>query len=379
MTTFIDPAAIDRSRGWKVGASTGVFFADGEVGPGKTPFAPIRSLRGFFGDAMDFTGGTAGNNENRVPQLIDPAVFDGAKTLEYYAINAALLSATDYGIAAAFAATTKNAVENDQTIAVAAHAANYDAQGKAWSFYADTVRMPGMGTSWVAEFQLANLGPSPTAGDGAPGTTPFGRFPHGSTRVLTIGSGADPEVHTSAYPVDVGILFSANGSTFWNGITFGPGSLEPWADTKRRAMNMAANGTRISWWTQGPVLDDGNPMEQFWIEANYSGSAAASRQGMRANNSGITFVNDIGAPFFFLNNGPDTQNVNYVSIASAAAGNPGRVYVDGPDTNIGLRLEGKGTGKIVIGSVMNVNGFPTSAAGLSAGDVYLNSGVLTAA
>lgn len=344
---LIRPAAIYLAEGMQFGSPDSVFFSNATLSGGQKPFAAMRSPRAFLGDGMLFSGATAGNNAVTIPQLTDNTVFDGTHDLEYFANNATLVSATDYGIAGAFAATSKNSTLSDQTIAVAVHAANHDAGGRGWGIYLDVVRMSGAGTTWGGEFQIVNKGPSPTAGDGAPGTTPKGRFVTGATRALTLGSGADPTVHATAYPIDVALYIAPNGSTFWNGITFGPDSLEAWADGKRRAMNMESNGTRISWWSAGASA--GNPYEQFSIEANVTG-AAENRQSMIANDNGITFNNDAGHPYFFINNGPDTQEVNFISIASAETGDPARIYAGGIDTNSDILLQPAGTGVMRFGT-----------------------------
>ncbi|MFC4731718.1 hypothetical protein [Salipiger abyssi] len=344
---LINVAAVDFSTGVQVGAPESVFFSNATVPDGKAPFAAARAPRAFFGDAMGFSGATAGNNTTTVSQLTDNTVFDGTEDLEYFANNATIVVATDYGIAGAFAATSKNTTSGDKTITIASHMANHDTDGPGWALYLDAVRMPGAGSVWGGELQVGNKGISPTAGDGAPGITPHGRFLSGSTRGLTIGSGADPNVHATSYPVDVALYIAPNGSTFYNGITFGPGALEPWADGGRRAINMQANGTRMSWFTAGAA--PGSPYEQFYIAANMTG-AASSRMGMRANDSGLSFLNDAEHPFFFLNNGVGSVALNYVAIGAAGTGSPARIYVDGVDDDADLLLDPAGAGHVRMGS-----------------------------
>lgn len=360
---LISKQGFNRQGRFDTGKETDIFFSNGVPDENSTPFSMFTARRAMIGDASTFPGATAGNNNSGVDFLTDDAIFDGEHDLEYFLNNARLGVTTKKGIAGAFAATNQGGVAGDQAIAVAAHAQAHDA--RAWAIYADAVRI-GPHTAWVAEFQICNKNVSPTAGDAAPGVTPYGRFLEGGTRGLTIGSGADPAVHVTREDVDVALYIAPNGARFFNGITYGPGALVPWSsDGIRRAINMQT-GTAFSWWIDGEETED-PPVEVFKIVGNVT--EAGAKMSLIANDVGITIQNDAGHPFFFINNGPNGVQTNYLQLIADEAGkNPflASAGVDG-SVNIGFQFKGGGTIFAVL---------PTSNAGLSTGEWWNDGGTV---
>jgi len=88
-----------------------------------------------------------------------------------------------------------------------------------------------------------------------------------------------------------------------------------------------------------------------------------------------------GAMSFFTHSGGTRQfnitarasAVNYVDVTGGLTGNPADIRAQGSDTNVTLALIPKGTGTVRITSL------PTSASGLSTGDLWNNGGVVNVA
>lgn len=315
-----------------VGA-TGNFFSDG-VGPGSNVRLAERIM---IGDSRDFACATDGNNGSTHSWLED--VGDGTADLSYFETSGRVVSTTSFGIAASFGSRTTVAGVGTQAIGIAAIGYNdADSTSKStWGAYIEGGRnRAGGGYAHGAEIEVFD-----EVGDITDILKPSGAPVAGMVMGLTVGSGADTTVHPTTFPATVAIRIEGLGNTFRSGIVFRDDALEAWTDTVKRAVLMPT-GASVSWF-------DASNLEQLRIHSSSSG--AGNEQSVEFNNSGVSFKNDVGNPFLFINNGPAGGAPNYLQITAVASGSAPSIASAGSDTNIDLTLTPKGTGNVRFGTL----------------------------
>ena len=374
----------------------------------------LRGHRAFFGDSVGFLGATAGNNAStgswvqandpgseRIPLVSYASTALGLAAvadLETFYVKTVVLGLdryTQYQRQGAVAVATSliiNEGDRAQWLETAAQVVSTTTHGIAvtgaatdsggsnalglvgyvrqtgnlnnWAGYFEGVRTAALGSVWGIELAVYNFHAESTSR-----RTPYAGGWEGQTIGQRIQSGGGNPT-AELFPADVALEIGrrpGTGQTFKVGINMEAVALEARpADASVYASQKDAmllpTGAAIRWFA--PTGGAGSIV----MSLVSSISAEANAMQMKFNDSGISFVNDIGEPFFFLNNGPNTAAVNYLSISSAGAGLPPTCAVAGPDTNIGQRMNFKGTG------TLNLNGgtLPLSAAGLAPGDLWKN-------
>ncbi len=316
--------------------SDGTFYADG----GTTSFLRART-RVLIGDAYDFDGNTQGNNSN-TNFLLDPTIFDGSGTREWMLSNTYLSVIAEAGgvpiLGAGIADEANGRAQGYGGIFFALNDTPLSEPGNARAYgqYIEAVRSPACDTARGFELNVINRGASPKASDPQPGILPNRGGFFGMTLGAHIASGGGAGEFATVEPADCALMVAPNASSFWTGISFLDGSLEPWGDSRARAILMKRLD-RVSWFD---VADN----EVFAVDVTASGATKA--QVLEFNDAGMSLQNDVGNAVFFVNNGADSSEPNYVAVTAVDGGAP-IMAAAGPDADIDLELRPKGSGVVV--------------------------------
>lgn len=341
MTDFLKTRMIERASGVEWGTETDVFFADATPDAGQTPASFLRGHgRALFGDAAGYPGNTVGSNGGDATWLEDVPTDGGS---EWWLASARVGSVTSFGAAGSFAARVNPEASADRSVfgvrgLVYNSGLDSPHVAKAWAGYLEAHHAPAggrePGLTALFEFQIANYDSAAVDPLLPHGTVPAGA--HGGT----IGSGIDTANTAVVYPVSWALRIEGTGGTFHSGIVFRSDALEPWSDSLRRAVLMQRNQT-LSWFN-----NDGDEVGKIVSTTSNGPDAITINMG----GAGIAFNNDAGFPFAFFNNGPNTEEVNYLSFTSHGTGTGPVLGAAGVDANIDLRLAPKGTGRVSFGS-----------------------------
>ena len=194
----------------------------------------------------------------------------------------------------------------------------------------------------------------------------------GSTQVnyvqtISAAAGAGVSVAAKGSDTNVGLSLLAQGQ---NGVVLGNtnGTVGVFAQ--------GAGTTQVNYWQfVSAQAGSGLLMQAAGTDTNV-GMTFSGR-----GNAGVSFGNGNGT-IVVLAQGTGTTQANYVQFVSAATGNAVQIKAAGSDTNVALQLAGQGTGGIFLNPVrVNMPNLPTSASGLSAGDLWkdtANSNVIKA-
>ncbi|MCR8961133.1 hypothetical protein M0765_026415 [Variovorax sp. S2] len=290
----------------------------------------------FVGDAAL----NPGTNVTVQPDWLTTYQIAKGRTNGFMQISQAAIlnnSTESASIALITGAQTLNLLDNYNSIAVTgiAVANKTTGGGHAYAGYFEAYREVGVtGGAYGIELDVMNYAAAAV-------TDPYQQAT-GQTVGIQIAAGGE---YPSAGQFDVSAAVNIQknvGSTFTRGIVFGSTSLTGADGTTGTAEAIAmGNGHKIVWYSGAGVLTN----------SIYSvATTAAESIEQRFVNAAINFRTHLGKPVFQISAAAGGAGVNYLSAQGANAAGAPTLAAAGDDTNIDLRLLGKGTGVLSFGT-----------------------------
>lgn len=261
----------------------------------------------------------------------------------YLAANAQFLSMTETNRYAIVGAARAEPTSTYSAIALAGAAINQGTGSGARGLMIETQHETTDGTTWGIEIAMKNA-----SGAGAR-ISPYATVDNMSFGIQINGTGDDSFGPLATDPITAGIIFvAAGGEGFQTGIQF-RNSL---AGAEPEAIAMCANH-RVRWYeVSGTVTAE--------IKSNITTSG--NRLNMNFTSSGLNLTNNANATVFTV--ATSATAVNGIQLTANETGSPSIIQAAGTDTNIDLRIQGKGTGVLRFGTWTSnadaaVNGYVT--------------------
>jgi hypothetical protein len=234
-----------------------------------------------------------------------------------------------------------------------------------WGLYSTLTRQPGAGTV-INEFDIGNLGNTVVL-------SPYSGTLSGATSDLWVACGGEAARTGSVNPCSAAMTILDNGSTFNKGIVFvntalgADGAVATAIDLARRQQIVWETPTGIGALIRSDVTDSTVYGTSSLLFTGGSGSAVA-----QFLLSGLLSVQ------MQVQSGGTDGNPNYIILASSKTGVNPALAVAGTAANIGLVLNPKGTGQVVIGGVSGVNiaGMPATCTGMPGGTLWNSAGTV---
>lgn len=303
------------------------------------------SDRLFVGEAANynagqFTTGGGGNTWIATPGT-GPDYVARAGTF----LSSTMPQAPGLGGVIAISALTKSSdAANTTSIGVASAAVNDKASAASWGFIAEIQKNPGAGVTTGLE--VAGKNASASNSTMTPYITTSGVF-----GLWLAGGGDNSFGPLSTFPSDAAMVVRKNTQSWNTGIVFDKTSITG-TDGVSGTGNaiVMARGHQIRWLSAAGIGAD--------IRSNVD--AVNSNEALIFANGAIQFFDPQAVRFFQARWAPSGTGTNFIDVLSADAGSPPVVSAQGGDTNIDLKLSGKGTGVIQWNVTSNVATVPAN-------------------
>ena len=305
--------------------------------PGDTGFWPdvtattkIQRVRDrmFLNDGASFTGNFSGTQDGFVPTSTEGANWASRDSSMFVAQDSGLMAVTG------FVSNTNidTAVGMpDESIGVSGFAIGNKANRPVWSLYGDVQFTQGT-YAYGLELAVKNL-------EGANRISYPYAFTVGTYGIWLAGGGDSSYGGAPTNPCNTAIAIGKNSSTWNTGILFQATGITG-------TDGVTGTGNAISM-AKGHVVSWYNSSNQQCATIYSDATTFAARAGIQFVDNGLWFTK-AGALSLQLDFSAGTAN--YAQISSSATANPVTVQASGSDTNIDLRLLGKGTGRVQFGT-----------------------------
>lgn len=308
-----------------------------------TPTHKRQSGRMFIGEAASKFAGDAGLGDGGTSWL-----SSGTNSPSYLAVNSHLLVTNDSGnYAATFGARSLNN-SGAGVIAVGSAVKNDKAGGRGWGFIAELQHEQG--ASVTNGIEVAAKNKSTDDFTYSPYTASFGVF---GARLAAGGDDLFGGLATN--PSTAAIIIIKNAETWNTGIVFASDSLT--GTDGSAASTTSANAITLA---RRHLIRWNSPEGANTFGAGIVSTVTETTKSTTQQfiDNGINFVNSAGYQISRINGGAST--VNFLQMDASLTGAPVKLSAQGGDTNINLRLDAKGTGKIQFGTHVAQGDLPTN-------------------
>ncbi|WP_375283437.1 hypothetical protein [Sphingobium yanoikuyae] len=263
-----------------------------------------------------------------LPDAGDSWLKTSADGPAYLAANAQFLSMTsERRYAGVFAAKTGLSGGAGEAIGFGSIIIN-NGSGHGWGGIIEAQHTSTTTTTWGMEFAIKHASGVNVF------STPYSSPVAASRGIMLVGSGDNSFGPAATHPSTVGITFTTNHALGWNtGIEFRSGSIPT-----GEAISLA-NGYAFNWYESSGGIS---------ASIKSANNTAGGKLTLQFQSGGLNLLNNSGKSVLFVS--AAANDVNRMQFTSGAAGVPPQIDAAGDDTNIDLRLNSKGTGRIRFGT-----------------------------